>query len=139
GSGAGGGLALRFVNNVQFTNVTFDSNISQGGTGVNEGGDALGAGFHADHSTVTGSSVVFNNNVARAGAASGGGKDTAGNTADGLGGAAAVQINSGATLQNVVATNNQAIGGDAGGQGGSGFGGAFFVEVGTLNLADANV
>jgi hypothetical protein len=140
GSAAGAALELRFVSNVTLDHVTFDTNLSQGGTGTTKGGDALGGGIHLDHSNVSGSNVTFINNRAVAGASSGSGRDAAGTTADALGAGAAVQINSSLTLQNVFALNNSLVGGNAAnGQAGSAFGGAFFAEVGTLNLGNANI
>ncbi len=140
GAAAGAALALRFVSNVNLDHVTFDTNLSQGGSGTTKGGDALGGGIHLDHSFIQGSNVTFINNRAVAGASSGSGKDAAGTTADALGAAAAVQINSGLTLTNVIALNNSLLGGQAlSGQAGSAFGGAFFAEVATINLTDANI
>jgi hypothetical protein len=139
GSAAGAALALRFVGNMAFDHVTFDTNLSQGGSVVGDGtlgGDALGA-VHLDHSTVTGNTITFYNNRAVSGNSIIG---TVGKpTADALGGGMAVQINSSATLQNVIALNNSLQGGDSGGDAGSAFGGAFYAEQGTLNLANADI
>src|SRR5262245_4450873 len=134
GSAAGAALALRFVGNMTFDHVTFDTNLSQGGSVVGVGtlgGDALGA-VHLDHSTVTGNTITFYNNRAVSGNSiiGIGGRPTA----DALGGGMAVQISSSATLQNVIALNNSLQGGNSGGDAGSAFGGAFYVEQGTLNL-----
>jgi hypothetical protein len=141
GSAAGAALALRFVGNMTLDHVTFDTNLSQGGSGAvhnapAKGGDALGA-VHLDHSTVTGNTITFYNNRAVSGGGTTG-QDSAGNTADALGGGMAVQINSSATLQNVIALNNSLQGGNASEAGGA-FGGAFYVEQGTLSLSNADI
>jgi hypothetical protein len=141
GSGAGAGVALRFVNSMTLDHVTFDTNLSQGGSGVNKGGDALGGAMHLDHSNVSGNTVTLYNNRAVSGGASGNGLDPNSNaTADALGGAMAVQISSSATLQNVIALNNSLQGGNVpNGDAGAAFGGTFFVEQGTLSLSNADI
>jgi hypothetical protein len=141
GSGAGAGVALRFVSNMTLDHVTFDTNLSQGGSGVNKGGDALGGAMHLDHSVVSGNTVTLYNNRAVSGGASGNGLDPNTNaTADALGGGMAVQISSSATLQNVIALNNSLQGGNVpNGDAGAAFGGTFFVEQGTLNLGNADI
>ncbi|MCC6417993.1 MAG: hypothetical protein IT429_07050 [Gemmataceae bacterium] len=138
GAAAGAGLDLRFVRNMVMERVNFTENLSQGGNGSGKGGDGLGGGFHTDNSNVTGNNLTFVGNRAVAGNG-GSGRDAANTTGDGLGGAAAIQINSSTTLENVVAFNNSVRGGNANGEAGSGFGGAFFAEVATLNLTNANL
>jgi hypothetical protein len=139
GSAAGAALALRFVNAMTLDHVTFDTNLSQGGSGVNKGGDALGGGVHLDHSAISGTTVTLYNNRCVAGSASGGGISN-GATADALGGGMAVQINSAATLTDVIALNNSLAGGAAAnGDAGAAFGGAFYAEVGTLSLTNADI
>src|SRR5207248_2162487 len=65
--------------------------------------------------------------------------DGAGGRADGIGGAAAFQFGAGATLQQVTAFQNQALGGNAAGQAGSGQGGAFVLEATNFSLTDASL
>jgi hypothetical protein len=138
GTGAGGGLDLRHVSNVTLERVTFQGNEARGGTGVNRGGYGNGGAIHTDHSIITGNYVTFTNNLAVGGNTSGSGVN-AGEYADGVGGGLSVQIQSSATLQNVYATGNIAMGGNSAGTAGGAYGGAFFAEVATLNLTDAYI
>jgi hypothetical protein len=138
GTGAGGGLAVRDVTNMVLHRVTFSENQALGGTGDVRGGSASGAGLQADKSTVTGDNLIFVSNLAQAGNSGGNGADSTGQHADGLGGAAAIQSGT-ATLQQVTAYGNAAVGGNAATQGGNGKGGAFLVQAGTFTLTDASL
>ncbi len=146
GAGAGAAIALRFVPNITMDRVTFNNNQADGGVGSLRGGDAVGGAIHSDHSHITGTNLVFVNNRALAGFSSGNGvsSDPGGisgglqrRTADGLAGAAAIQIESSAVLQNVVAYSNAAIGGNSGGEAGSGEAGAFLIEDSDVAMTDA--
>ncbi len=137
GTGAGGGLAVRDAN-VTLHRVTFSENQALGGGGNVRGGYANGGGIQTDTSTLTGDNVIFVNNVAHAGSSAGSGMDGTGQHADGLAGAASFQFGT-ATLQQVVAFNNLALGGNAGGQAGSGQGGGFLIEGGNFSLTDASL
>ena len=132
-SGAGGaaaGAGLRIESSLAGTSsllqrVTFDGNQSLAGTGPDRGGVAFGALF-VYSSAVTVENSTFTNNLARAGNSTGNGT-SAGLNADALGGAIALEQSS-TVLSGIVATNNQAIGGNATTNAGGGFGGAVFVE-----------
>jgi hypothetical protein len=139
---AGGAVALAFANNATFQNVDFVGNQAVGSDGSAAGGGGLGGAIHVDNSNVVGTDLTFTNNTAQAGNSSGGtGTAPDGETADGLGGALAVQTNSKVTLTGVNARGNKAVGGSAANQGGSGLGGAFFAEGTdvTLRLIDATM
>ena len=133
GSGAGGaadGAAIRLESSIAGTSsllqrVTFDGNQSLGGVGPDRGGIAFGALF-VFASTVTIEDSTFTNNLARAGNSSGNGS-SGGLNADALGGAIGLEQSS-PTLNRIVATNNQAIGGNAATNAGGAFGGAIFSE-----------
>ncbi len=145
GTAAGGGVEDT-AGALNLNNVTFSGNKAQGGSGVNRGGQAVGAGLHAaNDATVNGTNITFTNNSSIGGNSSGDGVDTTTNgRADALGGAAAIQ-NSGSamTLTNVTATGNKVIGGAAGtasgSDGGGAYGGAFFGENANLTLNNATV
>src|SRR5262245_12556818 len=53
GTGAGGGLALRFVGNLTLQQVRFVGNLAQGGSGPSQGGGAVGGAIHSDNSRWT--------------------------------------------------------------------------------------
>lgn len=142
GAGSGGGLAIQSPKNRELSTlerVTFEGNQALGGSGAVRGGVALGGGLYTYEAPINGTDLVFTNNLAQAGSSSGSGKDSVpgvGLNADALGGAAAFQSNSTATLQRVTATGNQALGGNAGtasgAQGGGAFGGAISAESSSL-------
>lgn len=138
GVGTGGGLAVTLIpsgNSGSMENIVFDSNQALGGQGNNQGGSAHGGGFYFWSAIVNASYITLTDNIARAGSSSG-----AGGMADGLGGGGVVHFVSRTTLEHVIATGNQAIGGNAGGQAGSAFGGAIWLEgVLEFNLSDARL
>jgi len=134
GRAAGGAIAMRYVNNASMAGDSFQGNRAVGSNGADAGGGALGGAIHVDHSNVNAANLVFTNNLALSGSApsgSGVGRVT-GESADGLGGAVAVQVGSTFNLAGVYAIGNQARGGGAssaaGGKGGAAFGGAFYGE-----------
>lgn len=146
GNGAGGALAVNndasSISQVaasSLTRVGFVDNEAGGGTGNNRGGAALGGALFTYFASFTGEGVTFTGNAASAGGTAGTG--VAGiEKSDALGGAVAVEQGSTMTLQNVTAMGNQAVAGNApNGEGGGAFGGAFFAELGTLTLRDAEV
>ena len=137
-SGAGGaatGAGLRIENSTASSiiqHVIFDSNKSLAGTGPVRGGIAFGAMF-VYGSTVSVEDATFTNNIAQAGNSTGNGKTSDGLMADALGGAIGLG-NSSAVLNQITATNNQVIGGNAGINAGGGFGGAIYSEDATAQF-----
>lgn len=129
GGGVGGGLAVRYAATVVLDTVTFTGNQVRGGQGAVRGGAALGGGLDTDHTNVySAGPVVFTSNVATGGSGAGGGQTSDGERADGLGGAAALQLQSSVNLDGVTATSNLALGGTSKNYGGGGYGGGFYVE-----------
>ncbi|MDD5469160.1 MAG: DUF1565 domain-containing protein, partial [Anaerolineales bacterium] len=148
GAGSGGGLAIHSpVNNAPslLEYVSFEGNQTLGGSGTRRGGIAYGAGLFTYGATLSANHITFTNNLAQAGDSSGNGIDSVhGLRADALGGAAGFGKNSNASLSQVVATGNRALGGDAGtasgSVGGGAFGGALYAEDhAALTLEDALV
>ena len=144
GEATGGGLAAFFARSVVLQNVTFNGNFARGGTGPVRGGAGLGAGMYGEDGTAfTGSSITFTNNQS-IGANSTGAGITSGNiTADGFGGGFALLTHCTPALSSVLASSNQALGGNAGSaassQAGSGYGGAFYGEESSISLTDAKI
>ena len=140
GAGAGAGLAINWsqpgTSNL-LERVAFDGNQSFGANGTDRGGVAYGALFVNGSVTIT--SCTFTNNQALAGNSSGSGGVNGGQHADALGGA----IGGGGgiwVLGHIVATNNQAIGGNATTYAGGGFGGGIFVEeASSLTITDSTL
>lgn len=136
-SGAGGaaaGAALRIENSLPGTSsllqrVTFDDNQSLGGVGPERGGLAFGALF-VFGAAVTIEDSTFTNNLAQAASSTGNGT-SGGLNADALGGAMGLE-QSAVTLNRIVATNNQALAGNAAVNAGGAFGGAIFTEDASL-------
>lgn len=140
GAGSGGGLALR-ANPASTTleNILFENNEARGGTGPTRGGLAVGGGLYTFDAQLSGSNLTFINNQAIAGSGNGSGT-VDGLKADAQGGGAAFQVNSVVNLQNITATGNQAIGGDApNGDAGGAFGGGIFTELATVTLENINI
>jgi hypothetical protein len=136
GTAAGGGIALRAApSGTALVDVTFRNNFARGGVGPDRGGLAVGGGLFVFQSEVTGTGLVFDHNAALAGGSPGSGM-SAGERADAQGGAVAVQMGSNVRLENVSAHGNRARGGDAGADGGGGFGGALYAELATLTVVD---
>ena len=135
GAGVGGGLAI--ISTLQgassLQNIIFDGNKALGGSGTVRGGVALGGAIATHVATVAGTNLTFTNNLSQAGNSSGNGLD-GGLRADALGGAAAFSDGSNIDLNNVIATGNKALGGNAGSSGGAGggFGGALHAEKGII-------
>jgi hypothetical protein len=124
GSAAGAALELGFVQNLSLDHVTFDTNRIQSGTGGPASGDARGAALDVNASSrISGNVVTFYNNMAVA---------AANGTA--LGAGMEVRDACSATLQNVIALNNS-VSTNAG----TGMGGAFAAEDGTINLTNADI
>jgi hypothetical protein len=130
GAGAGGGLALRQVEQGStLTNVTFEDNEATGGTGPVRGGIGVGGGLFVVETNVTASNLKVNGNIATGGSSSGSG-ETANDLlrGDALGGGIAVQVGSTVTLGGSTVDNNQAVGGSATTKAGRAFGGGIYVE-----------
>lgn len=127
GSADGAGLRIEITppNSVSFlTRVSFENNISRGGSGPDRGGVALGALFIWDGYVVIEDSN-FLNNKAIAGNSQGSGLTDI--KADALGGGIAVETG----IVDIIRTNvtgNEVTGGNASQYGGGGFGGGIFVE-----------
>lgn len=136
GSGVGGGLAVRSAYQLTLEHVVFEGNRAQSGTGAKRSGYAVGGGFHADRSHLFASHLTFINNVAISAPCSGNGRDTDGQSGDALGGGFAFHGYD-ATLQHVLAEGNQALGGNATQNASMAFGGALYVENGTLTVLDS--
>lgn len=133
GSGSGGGVALRASPaGTLLEDVRFADNVAQGGTGTERGGYALGGGLFVFDSELTANRILLERNEARAGNSTGDGTDSTGQSADGLGGGAAFELGTTATLTDWRAWDNLAVGGDAGNVAnalaGDGYGGAVFAE-----------
>lgn len=145
GDGAGGGLAYNNYSNIAgligiLERVTFENNRAQGGSGSVRGGLGLGGGLFTYQAMVSGRSLQFQGNTAVAAYGGGSGRTGDGQSADGLGGAAAFEVSSAADLEDVVAYDNVAQGGSApNGDGGGAFGGAFLVEGASLTIRQADV
>jgi len=128
GAGTGSGLAINWsqpgTSNL-LERVTFEGNQSYGGMGPDRGGLAYGALFV--NGSVTIDYGTFTNNQALAASSSGSGTSGVLN-ADALGGA----IGGGGgswVLRHIIATGNQAVGGNGTTFAGGGFGGAIHVET----------
>lgn len=143
GNGAVGGGGAGFYQKCRTTmeNVTFEGNQAIGGNAPNastRGAHALGGGFFATTgSDVTANGLYLINNLAQAGSGGDGTGSNDWDTADGLGGGAAMQLNA-VTLYWVFASGNQARGGSGSAKGGTAAGGALFFEknVGTVVVAN---
>lgn len=132
GSGAGGGAALRAcLAGTTFEDVSFATNIAQGGTGPTRGGFAVGGGLFVYDSEFLGIRLTLTGNDALGGDSPGSGTDGSGFQADALGGGVAFQVGTNAIVRGVMATGNEAIGGDASASSGTAagaFGGAIYAE-----------
>jgi hypothetical protein len=143
GRAAGGGLAVNDdawssgAANATLQTVTFEGNRAHGGSGVDQGGYALGGALFSYWVTLSGDTLVFDGNAAMAGSTSGVGFSGS-DKSDALGGAVSVEQNSSVDLRHVHATGNSATGGAApNGEAGGAFGGAFFAELAALSVTDA--
>ena len=140
GTAAGGGLALNGMptgTSCTLEDITFSGNQALGGQGQDRGGTGIGGGLYVDTAHLDGTNLTFIDNIAHAGSSSGSGIDNVYNwTADGLGGGAAIHVETYATLEKVIALGNEAIGGNAGIQAGAGHGGTFYVEHSVLELVE---
>lgn len=139
GAGVGGAISLRTTQAASLEGVTFSGNQALGGSGAQRGGSGQGGALFTFGTTMTGSNLVFDGNLAQGGNSSGGGTSSDGERAEGFGGAATFQEGSKVTLNNVVARNNKAIGGNAGVLAGGGFGGAFMGEVAEISINGADI
>ena len=145
GAADGGALMIEStrVGSSSLENVTFDGNRATGGSGSPRGGFAIGGALFTYRATLNANQVSFSSNTAQAGSSSAGGRDSAGLTADALGGACGFQLESTITLSNISATNNTASGGNAGSTAGSiagaGLGGFMHLESTTLSLRSARI
>ena len=138
GAGAGGALSL-LATSATLENVTFTGNTAQGGAGGASGGYAQGGALFTYSTTLTGTSLVFEDNVARGGSTGGSGVAGNGQRGDALGGGACFETGSSITLNGVRARRNEAIGGNAGTDAGSAFGGGLFAEGANVTVAEAAI
>jgi hypothetical protein len=144
GAGSGGAVAVQSAKNGAVSyleNVTFEGNQALGGSGRTRGGLGVGGALYTYQSALNGVNITFLYNTAQAGSSSGSGVTGDGMRADALGGAAGFQIGSNVTLQNVTATGNLALAGNAGASsssyGGGAFGGAIHTEQTAVSLKQA--
>lgn len=140
GASGGGGMAFRAnTNGIHLENILFDSNSSRGGSGPARGGFGIGGGLYTLEAVVTGSNLTFTNNLAQAGSSNGSGF-AANNYADAQGGGAAFHNFSDVTIDTIVSTDNQAIGGNApNGDGGGAYGAGLYGERATIHLSNIDV
>lgn len=138
GTGAGGAVSFRSTQSAVLDNITFTGNQAIGGSGGETGGNGQGGAIFTFGTKLSGSNLTFDANLARAGNSSGSGI-TGGEHADAFGGAATFQQGSNITLSNVTATNNRAVGGNAGSSAGGAFGGAFMGEIAIITIEGANI
>lgn len=137
---SGGGASFYYRCQVTLQDVTFDGNQVLGGDAPDgsRGAQALGGGlFATGTSNVTASNITLTNNVAQAGSGGVGWLGSTWNTADGLGGGAAFQLNA-VTIDGVTAVGNQARGGSGSSQGGTGSGGGLLFELNTGTVSVTN-
>lgn len=130
GDATGGAVMIESVRNgltSTLEDVLFQSNQALGSNGSQRGGLALGGALFVYRSKIEGENLVFQGNIAKAGDASGYGEWNQ-LRADALGGAISLQDGSQAIFRNLEAYENEALGGNAQGVGGGGFGGAVHVE-----------
>ncbi len=113
---------------VYMEDLHFSGNEARGGAGQDRGGYALGGAVFLQRVQLSAKGLRFDNNRAVAGNSTGTGNTGVNERADGLGGALALMFGSTATLEDLSATQNRAIGGDARDEGGYGFGGALYLE-----------
>ena len=142
GSGAGGGLSVKgdiaTQGSVVLERAVFENNTAEGGSGPDSGGFAVGGAMFVNYSNATGVQLDFQGNLALAGSSPGNGS-VQGVKADGLGGGVAFMKGSVAVIQNVTATGNATIGGDATTSAGSGYGAAIYGEETDLTVVDAQL
>jgi hypothetical protein len=122
GSASGAAVALRAVGQMTLDGVAFDTDGSSAGYSYG----AQGGAVFLDCSTVTGNELTFYNCSA-----------TSASFESALGGGLAM-FGSSASLQNVIALNNQIEGGGAA-AGGCAYGGTFYAANSTLNLSNADI
>jgi hypothetical protein len=128
GFAAGGAVDLRNVESPsRLVRVTFTGNEARGGTGPDRGGLAVGGALYTFQSNLTMTAVKLVGNTARAGSSAGSGR-SGGLLADAQGGGAAFQLGSRIVGDYIVATNNLAVGGDAGSEAGGAFAGGLYGE-----------
>lgn len=151
GPGAGGGIALRgFPDNIQtsiFERVRFEDNVAEGGSradsGTVRGGYAQGGGIFVFRSILDATDLTFVDNRAEGGdAPSATGMAATGSLADAQGAGLNVNVDSVVTIQGVVASGNQSLGGDAStsvGSGGGAFGAALYSEIASLTVTDLDL
>jgi hypothetical protein len=143
GSGIGGGLAVSNADpttpiDVVLENITLDGNQAKGGQGAQLGGTGIGGGMHfSGQINVSGDALTLTNNTAAAGSTNGSGYISGRGYSDAQGGGAAFYMGPQATFQHIVATGNQARGGNVpNGDGGGAYGGAFFFEHVSVSVLD---
>jgi hypothetical protein len=142
GNAVGGGVAINGAEDgsvvyATLENVTFDGNYATGGQGTQLGGVGIGGGLFIGDVIFSGTHLTFTNNIAQGGATNGSGYISGRAYADAQGGAVGVYAKSQSTFQNVVATGNQALGGDApNGSCGGAFGGALYFEHANTTILD---
>ena len=141
GVGAGGGMAVRAMNDVvTLNNVVFAFDTAQGGCGTSLGGAGLGGGFYAYQSAVSLTGVTFANGQAAGGTTFGSGDLPGMAFADGAGGGAYLLQSTAQDMNVITAAHNLAQGGNApNGQAGGGRGGGLHFEESSVNGHDWSV
>jgi RTX calcium-binding nonapeptide repeat (4 copies) len=139
GNGAGGGVALRLVDDALLHDLTFERNTARGGTGPARPGYGSGGGLFTNESTVVGRGLRFVDNLARAGDSPGNGLGSDGERAAAFGGAADFQEGSEVLLEQVTAIGNSATAGTTATLGSGAFGGAFKAEIADVTMIDVEM
>jgi hypothetical protein len=157
GAASGGALSARASGPpaplITLESVRFLRNVAEAGdnTGASgRGGYAHGGAIFTYFVDLVATGVLFEDNLALGGAAlASNGLGSGGAHGDGLGGAMSIEFGSTVTLTDVVATGNQAIGGNASASldtahAGGGFGGALMIEgspsqPSSLDVADSDL
>lgn len=139
GNAAGGGVALRLVDDALLDNLTFDGNVAQGGAGPARPGYGSGGGLFTNETTAIGRALRFTDNRALTGDSAGSGLGSDGERAAGFGGAADFQEGSRIVFEQVSAVGNAAIAGNTAQLGSHAFGGAFKAEIADVTLIDVEI
>ncbi|MBX2997417.1 MAG: hypothetical protein KF893_02815 [Caldilineaceae bacterium] len=136
GSASGGGVAIRRTpKRATLENIVFSENRAEGGSGRTRGGYGIGGGLYLLLAEADGRNLEFYNNRSLGGSTQGNGQTPDYQKGDSFGAGVTVMGYADVNLYNVVARDNQAIGGNAATNAGGAFGGAIKSEgMPTLDL-----